>query len=84
MLGKTEDKRRMGQQRIRWLDSITNSFEQTPRDSEGQGSLACCSPWGGRVRHDLATEQQQRILSTVCVCVSTSCLFFFVCFFFSK
>ena len=22
-------------------------FEQTVRDSEGQGSLACCSPWGG-------------------------------------
>ena len=21
-------------------------FEQTPRDSEGQGSLACCSSWG--------------------------------------
>ena len=21
-------------------------FEQTPEDSEGQGSLACCSPWG--------------------------------------
>ena len=21
-------------------------FEQIPRDSEGQGSLACCSPWG--------------------------------------
>ena len=21
-------------------------FEQTPGDSEGQGSLACCSPWG--------------------------------------
>ena len=20
--------------------------EQTPRDNEGQGSLACCSPWG--------------------------------------
>ena len=20
-------------------------FEQTPGDSEGQGSLACCSPW---------------------------------------
>ena len=20
--------------------------EQTPRDGEGQGSLACCSPWG--------------------------------------
>ena len=35
--------------------------ELTPRDSEGQGSLACCSPWGCRVRHDLATEQQQKI-----------------------
>ena len=26
MLGKTEDKRRRGQQRMRWLDSITNSM----------------------------------------------------------
>ena len=34
---------------MRWLDSITDSideFEQIPEDSEGQGSLACCSPWG--------------------------------------
>ena len=23
-----------------------NEFEQTWRNSEGQGSLACCSPWG--------------------------------------
>ena len=23
---------------------------------DGQGSLACCSPWGHRVRHDWATE----------------------------
>ena len=22
--------------------------EQTPGDSEGQGSLACCGPWGHR------------------------------------
>ena len=28
------------------------------RDSEGQGSLACCKPWGSKVRHDWATEQQ--------------------------
>ena len=34
-------------------------FEQTPGDSEVQGSLSCCSPWGCRVRQDLATEQQQ-------------------------
>ena len=23
-----------------------HEFEQTPGDSEGQGYLACCSPWG--------------------------------------
>ena len=27
MLGKTEGKRRRGQQRIRWLDSITRSMD---------------------------------------------------------
>jgi len=29
-----------------------------------QGSLACCSPWDRRVRHNLVTEQQH-----TCVCV---------------
>ena len=23
-----------------------HEFEQAPRDGDGQGSLACCSPWG--------------------------------------
>ena len=27
MLGKIEDRRRRGQQRMRWLDSITNSMD---------------------------------------------------------
>ena len=27
-----------------WLNG--HEFEQTPGDGEGQGSLACCSPWG--------------------------------------
>ena len=48
MLGKIESRRRRGRQRIRWLDGTTNSveeFEQTPGDSEGQGSLVHCSPW---------------------------------------
>ena len=44
MLGKTEGKRRRGQQRMRWLDSITNELGETLGDSEGWGSLVCCSP----------------------------------------
>ena len=31
-------------------------FEQVPRVGEGQGKLACCSPWG-RKESDM-TEQQ--------------------------
>ena len=33
---------------MRWLDGITDSmeFEQTLGDSERQGNLECCSPWG--------------------------------------
>ena len=42
-----------------WLNG--HEFEQTHGDSEGQGSLACCIPWGCRVWHDWATEQQQEI-----------------------
>ena len=48
MLGKIEGRRRRGCQRTRWLDSITDEQElgQTPGDGEGQGGLACYSPWG--------------------------------------
>ena len=33
---------------MRWLVGIDDSTamnEQSPRDSEGQGSLVCCSSW---------------------------------------
>ena len=49
MLGRVEGRRR-GQQRMRWLDSITNSTDMNLSKlreiSEGQESLAHCSPWG--------------------------------------
>ena len=39
--GATEDKM-VGWRH--WLNE--HKFEETPGDSEGQGSLECCSPWG--------------------------------------
>ena len=33
-----------------------HEFEQTLGVGDGQGSLACCSPWGCRVRHGWVTE----------------------------
>ena len=32
---------------VAWHHQLNgHEFEQTPGDGEGQGSLACCSPWG--------------------------------------
>ena len=65
ILGKTEGKRSRGQQRMRRLDGTIDSMDMSlsklQGDSEGQGSLVCCSPWGlKQVRYDWATEQQQQ------------------------
>ena len=49
ILGKTEGRRRRGWQRMWWLDGITDhehECELLLGDGGGQGSLACCSPWG--------------------------------------
>ena len=42
-----EEKRTTEDEIVRWHHRLNgHEFEQAPGDSEGQGNLACCSPWG--------------------------------------
>ena len=74
MLGKIEGRRRRGQRRMRWLDGFTESMGMGLSKvwvGERQGSQTCCNPWGHRVRHKLATEQQQHRKTGCCL----ACMF---------
>ena len=49
-----------------WLNG--HEFEQTPWEIRGQRSLACCSPWGCRVGHDLMMEHHHQTLGYLWCC----------------
>ena len=48
------------------VDHNGHEFEQILGDSEGQGSLACCSPWSGKeldITSPLNSNEKQQLLS---------------------
>ena len=73
MLGKFEGRRRRGQQRMRWLDSITHSMDMNMsklwETAEDRGAWRAVVHRVAKSRNDLATEQWQQI---VCGCLSAS------------
>ena len=56
VLGKIEGGRRMGRQRMRWLDGNIDSMDRSLSKLQGwTGNVACWSPWG--LKESDMTEQ---------------------------
>ena len=71
MLGKIKGESRMGRQRKRWLDSITNSMDmnlgKVCETVENRGAWHTAVHEVTRVGHDLVTEQQQQYKLGICI-----------------
>ena len=53
---------------VGWLHQLYgHEFEQALGVGDGQGSLACCSPWG-RKESDTTEQLNNKILKVICIC----------------
>ena len=82
MLGKTEDKRRRGQQRMRWLDSITNSMDMSfcklQTIVKAWEAWPAAVHWVAQCRTSLLTEPQQQCQRAFFLCFPLRVLGFMV------
>ena len=69
MLGKIEGKRRRGQQRVKWLDSITDSkdlnLSQLQKIVKDREAWHAAVHGVKKIQHNLAIKQQHQILAIV-------------------
>ena len=64
-----EEKRTTEDEMVGWHHRLNGGeFEQTPGDSEGQGSLACFSPWG-RKESDRTEQLNNKKLLYGVICI---------------
>ena len=73
MLGKIEGGEKwMTEEMVGWHHSLNeHEFEQASEDGEGQGSLACCSPWAHK-ELDTTERLNNRRIGLVLLCAPRS------------
>ena len=53
---------------VRWHHRLNgHEFEQTLRDTEGQGSLVCCGPWGRKESDTTEQLNNNNVFTLFCL-----------------